>query len=273
MSEAVKTFYNEYGMDEVKRLSSLYCKFEYQNNLRLMSKYLPKYGEVLDVGAGPGLYSLPLLKKGYKVTLFDISEVQLSIAQAEFEKENVSAEDLICADARQIDTLPDEKYDAILLMGPLYHIIDESDRMKVLNSTYRKLKCGGIALIEFINAWGVLRAGFHEFPWEYVNKDLLVRYLSPFTINATEEPDSGFTDVYLTTPAVASETLKMAGFEVLSYAGTESIASGMKSSVEFIHQKFPAAFDNILDVSFSACEMHPYRDMTEHLTFIVKKPE
>lgn len=43
------------------------------------------------------------------------------------------------ADARSIDR-PDCSADAILLFGPLYHIIEPEERMLCLNECYRLLK-------------------------------------------------------------------------------------------------------------------------------------
>jgi len=272
MSTAVRDFYNAFGAGEVERLSSVYCTFEFRNNLGLMFKYLPPSCRILEVGAGPGQYSLPLLRAGYRVTLFDISEVLLNIARQEFEKNGVVPEDIICDDAVNLDRVPDAHYDAILLMGPMYHILDPRERHNVLSLVHKKMKPGGIALLEFINAWGVLKAGLHEFPQEYENDASLRRYLGEIAIDTSIEPLNQFTDVYLTTPPDAQQQISDAGFTVISYAGTESFAAGMHTDIEALYNNNRRAFDNVVEFSFDLCERHPFRDTTEHLTYVVEKP-
>lgn len=271
MNETVKQYYNIYGAMEKERMSSVYCTFEYGNNLRLMEKYLPPSGSVLDAGAGPGQYSLPLMKRGYRVTLLDISEKLLAVATADFEKENVVPEKIICDDVCNMEQFEDEVYDAVLVMGPMYHLLEPADRTKVLSHTKRILKKDGIAMVEFLNAWGVLRTGIDEFPEEYKVMENLTRYFDAFSIDSRFEMVTDFTDVYLSTPPVAAEMLGSAGFELISYAGTESFASGMRQGIDKIHEENITVFNNIVEASFLVCERHPFRDVTEHMTFIVRK--
>lgn len=63
-------------------------------------------------------------------------------------------------------------------MGPLYHLHDEMDRLKVLRDTYRILKKDGIALISYINTWGCLKAAVSEFPEVFKDAEHFQRYLN-----------------------------------------------------------------------------------------------
>ena len=49
---------------------------------RLVEEYFPPSGRVADIGGGPGRYAIELLRLGFRVTLFDLSEGTVSFARA-----------------------------------------------------------------------------------------------------------------------------------------------------------------------------------------------
>lgn len=67
----IEEYYN-YQYDEWGRLERHRVEFEITK--RILDKYLPAKSRVLDVGGGPGRYSIYLAQKGHQVTLLDISE-------------------------------------------------------------------------------------------------------------------------------------------------------------------------------------------------------
>ena len=73
MSQSVKDYYNKNAKMESERLDGGLCKIEFASTLGLIDRYFPKQGRVCDIGGGPGRYSIELLRRGYQVTLFDIS--------------------------------------------------------------------------------------------------------------------------------------------------------------------------------------------------------
>lgn len=62
-----------------------------------------------------------------------------------------------------MSSLASASFDAALLLGPLYHIIQPEERVAVLNGLVRILKPGGAAIIAYLNTWGILRAGLTHF--------------------------------------------------------------------------------------------------------------
>ena len=99
-------------------------------------------------------FSLP---RGYTVTAVD-----LSAALIEENKKNLAAEKLdkkvefVVADARNLSKVTQKDFDAVLLMGPLYHLIEESDRILALQQAYSRLSVGGIVVTAFISRFAVL---------------------------------------------------------------------------------------------------------------------
>ena len=77
---------------------------------------------------------------GYEVHLFDLAETHIRLAK-EAEKACLLA-DAVVADARSIPR-GDGTADAILLFGPLYHIVEKEERARCLTECKRLLKPGG----------------------------------------------------------------------------------------------------------------------------------
>ena len=269
MSRVVRDFYNASPAYEWERLARPYRRVEMASTLHLIGKYFPPAGEVADIGGGPGRYTIELLKRGYRVTLVDLSEGLLDIARQQIEAEGLAAESVVRADACHLDFLPDSSLDAALLMGPLYHLVEPDSRKQALSELRRMLKPGGTAIAAYINSWGVLKALLTESPGYYKDLSDIYRLTGEF---AQVGPQKGFTEAYFTIPPRAKEELAGAGLEIVSYAGAESFCGGVFDPLKAIHDSDPPAYDNILKVAAELCEAPQYRDDSEHLHFVVRKP-
>ena len=155
--EKVKNYYKHF--DEKNRLRNDNSgKLEFLMTMRILEKNLPALGDgdatevsILDLGGGAGVYSFPLAKKGYKVTLADLSETLL--AQAKNQKEEDKVENLIACDqvnATDLSCYKDNSFDVVLLFGPLYHLTEKDEREKCVSEIRRVLKTGGKVFASFI---------------------------------------------------------------------------------------------------------------------------
>src|SRR5204862_1547957 len=130
---------------EQHRFSSPGGQLEFTRTRELLQRYLPPPPAViLDVGGGPGTYALWLAGLGYEVHLIDI--LPLHVEQALRASEASSRARLagaVVGDARHLD-VPDGSADAVLLLGPLYHLIERSDRLAALREAHRVLRAGGV---------------------------------------------------------------------------------------------------------------------------------
>src|SRR5829696_414883 len=121
MSQIVKEFYNSNATLEWERLDLPLCRVEFQSTLRLIAKYFPERGRVCDIGGGPGRYSIELIRHGYEVTLFDLSDEEIRLARARLDDLGLCAEKLIVGDAQDMSDVASESFHAALLLGPMYH--------------------------------------------------------------------------------------------------------------------------------------------------------
>lgn len=117
----------------------------------LVLRYLDSTSRnILDVGGGAGVYAAWLVSLGHRVHLVD--PIELHIEQALAAAMGVTAE---VGDARAL-TQADDTVDVVLLLGPLYHIVDKADRLRTLNEARRVLRSGGLLFAAAISRFAGL---------------------------------------------------------------------------------------------------------------------
>ena len=127
------------------RLSQGSCKLELARTQELLRRYLPPApAVVVDVGGGTGVYALWLSRMGYQVHLIDAMPLHVEQARraAETQPHHLLASAKV-GDARHLE-FPDQDADAVLLLGPLYHLTEREDRVAALAEARRVLRDGGV---------------------------------------------------------------------------------------------------------------------------------
>lgn len=139
--------------DELIRLSvKPEGRAEFEVICSMLDKFISPNAVVYDIGAGPGRYAEYLLNKACRVAAIDISEKSLKAFKQRINghfKENMLFSRQCCA--TQLQWLESHSADAILLMGPLYHLVDEDERKSTLAHCWRLLKPDGILFSVFMN--------------------------------------------------------------------------------------------------------------------------
>lgn len=269
MSQIVQAYYDNHADREWSRLENPYSRVEWLSTLRLMDRYFPDTGHICDIGSGPGRYAIELLQQGYQVTLMDLSSNELALAQKRIEGLGLQAEAYLCESAVNMDVLNDQCCDGVLALGPLYHLLKEEERSQAIRHVYRILKPGGVALLAYINSWGVLKSGVSEFSESYRDPEEIYKYLQEQQLDENE----GFTSCYFTIPIKAIEEVKAGGFEIMTYAGTESFLAGMREEVSRLYIEDPVVYENLMQAASETSEAPQYRDATEHMVIVVRRPE
>ncbi|MET3429573.1 SAM-dependent methyltransferase [Actinoplanes tereljensis] len=133
--------------DEDIRMTLDRNQVEWVRTCELLARWLPPApGRVIDAGGGPGRQARHLLDLGYEVTLYDIVPKHVDQARAK----GVPAQ---VGDARRLPA-GDETADAVLLLGPLYHLPDAADRAQALTEASRVLRPGGVLVAAALSRWG-----------------------------------------------------------------------------------------------------------------------
>jgi Methyltransferase domain len=160
--------YYEQGGEQT-RLESGRGQVEFYRTQEILSRNLPPPGATIaDIGGGPGPYSMWLAAAGYRMLLRDLVPLHIDQALAAAGDRGLTI-DAAIGDARALD-LDDESVDAVLLLGPLYHLEERPDRIKALSEARRIARGCAPIFVAAISRWaplldgGVVHRLYREYP-------------------------------------------------------------------------------------------------------------
>jgi ubiquinone/menaquinone biosynthesis C-methylase UbiE len=218
----IRSYYDDASDSELVRLER--HQLERDITWRYLEKYLPPTGTVLDIGAGAGAYTLELARRGYTVTAVDLSSKLIELCQKRVSEEKLEKDvRFFVADARDLSDIEDDTFDAVLLMGPLYHLVSEGDRKTALRQAYNRLKPEGVIFSAFISRYGIMGDVMKNIP-HWIEKQSEVRSI----MKRGREPDDtargGFRGYFVKVSEIAPLHEEI-GFKTLVLAGVEPAIS------------------------------------------------
>lgn len=221
-------YYHQYN--ERDRLTAVFGQLEYRRSQSIIRRYLKQPpAVVLDIGGAAGRYACWLAQEGYAVHLVD--PVPLHVQQA---REASAAQPRTplagcqVGDARQL-AFDDGLADAVLLMGPLYHLVEAQDRHQALVEAHRVLKKGGhlfaVGISRFASTIDGLATGCCTDPdfQAIMRRDLEDGQHR----NPTQNP-AYFTDTFFHHPKELKAEVSKAEFEVQALIAVEGIGYMMQ---------------------------------------------
>lgn len=151
-------YYNKFCED--KRLESRHGQVEFNVTMTYIMEFIKQCsgGKILDIGAGTGRYSIFLSNLGYDVAAIELVKYNLGILKSK--QSQVKA---MQGDATNLKKIQDDSYDVTLLLGPMYHLMSEEEKLKALSEAKRVTKRGGFIFVGYcMNDYAIIVHGFKE---------------------------------------------------------------------------------------------------------------
>lgn len=191
----------------------------------LLERFLPPApATVVDVGGGPGAYALWLARRGYAVRLVDPVELHLQQArEASARQPEAALAAIEHGDARAL-AAADGSADAVLLLGPLYHLPEAADRDRALREARRVVRPGGVVVAAAISLFastidGVRNARLDEPGFEaLVEHDLREGHHR----NPDQRPE-WFTTAFFHRPEQLAAEVEAAGLALQALVAVEGV--------------------------------------------------
>ena len=223
LDPAIRDYYDR--RPEESRLEHGLSQLESVRTRELITRHVPPApAVVLDVGGAAGAYAGWLAELGYTVHLVD--PVPRLVDEARRRSPGLRKPIASCeiGDARALPSAASSA-DVVLLLGPLYHLLDAGDRMRALDEALRVLKPGGILIAAAISRWAsaldglaydlLAQPGFRASVQREVSDG---RHFNP------ERRQGLFTTAYFHRPDDLRAELVRAGFDVREVYGVEGPA-------------------------------------------------
>ena len=152
----IEKHYNKHPED--LRLLRRHGMVEFETTMHHLHRWLKSGDQILDIGAGTGRYTSALMAEGYQVKAVELVKRNIEV----FLKREPTA-DVVQGDARQMPFLPDGLADVTLLLGPLYHLFGDEEKLRALREARRVTKPGGLIFVAYLmNEYSILSYCFDE---------------------------------------------------------------------------------------------------------------
>lgn len=257
-TEIVNSIYNHYD-EETRLVRNRHGQLEYLTTMHYIHQMVQSGQRVLEVGAGTGRYSIALAKEGYEVTAVELVAHNLEILR----RNAAGLQNLASyqADATDLRMFADNTFDAVLVLGPMYHLYEKADQHKALDEAIRVAKPGGIVMTAFISIYEILYVNYFSGNFQKGMKDY---YDSNGSVKHFKE--QGFTgfDIEEFENLFAGKPVQK-----LALAGTDSVLELAERTNGF--QMSEEDFELFVKYHLATCEKRELLGSQTHLLYMCRK--
>jgi len=216
----VLAFYT--GFPEESRLGIGRFRLEFERTKEILTRTLPPPpARVVDVGGAAGTYALWLAGRGYEVHLVDATARLVDEARRRSAAAASPLASASVADGRRLPQ-PDRWADAVLVMGPLYHLPKDADRLAALREGFRILERGGVGVMAAISRYASALDGLAQ---RLARDPRFVAIRNRDLAEGQHRNDTGdpayFTTAYFHRPEDLRNEMEAAGFADVRILGVE----------------------------------------------------
>lgn len=245
--DRIRAYYSRFG--ESERLDAPAGALEFRRACALIHTNLPARARVLDLGGGPGRYTIELAKLGHRVALADLSPELLEKARLKITEAGVGneIESIDEVDATNLELYGDASFDAVVAFGPFYHLLAQGERERAAREVCRVLRPGGIGFISFVPRLSALGGliGRASYTPPQVPVGALRRAASTGIFQNGAE--NGFQEGYYPTVQEIHQLFEAARFDVLESVSLRGLADSREAALASLSDELRSEAEQMLD--------------------------
>ena len=257
--EALKNYYTTHNEDA--RLTPKRGMVEFLTTVRYVEKYLEPGMRILEIGAGTGRYSHYFARNGYDVDAVELMECNIEVFRANTKVgEKITVQQ---GDAVSLQSIAPEQYDITLLLGPMYHLYTEEDKLAAMSEAIRVTKKGGVIFAAYCNNdMTVYSFGFQRGAFSRGEHNDLINFKT-FKLSSTPE------EVFALYRREDVDAL-MSHFDTerLHYIGTDMLTRFIAGAVDEMDEK---TYELYMKYHFCICERKDMVGASSHMLDVFRK--
>jgi ubiquinone/menaquinone biosynthesis C-methylase UbiE len=258
------------SFDEWGRLDAPEGAREITRALEILADQLAPGARVLDLGGGPGRYTIELARRGHRVVLADLSPELLDGARQRVAAADLpGVESLDVVDATDLSRYADESFDAVVAFGPFYHLVADAERRRAAAEIRRVLVPHGPAFIAFIPRLSGLIALIDRAANQPAQVPDAVLRAAADTGTFSNPTASGFQEGYYPLPSEIEQLFVAAGFRCEDLLSLKSIANELADQLARLE---PGARAEVERLARALCRQPEIIATCGHALVVVRKP-
>lgn len=265
----VRAYYASRGDAEWERLDTAEGTIEWALTCRTLATHVAAGARVLDLGGGPGRYSAWLAGRGHRVVLADVSPELLAVARSRLA--GIDLDDIVEADACDLARFGDASFDAVVALGPFYHLPDAARRDRAARELLRVLRPGGVAVISLMTRTQLLRRIISRA--EESGALLEDRFVAALLERGEFRSSVAgrFTEGYGARPEDVPAYFSSHGLVPLELRAAEGVSSAIEDDVVRLATTNPTLYERVLDLLWKTSTEPSILGMCSHLLFVGRK--
>ena len=255
------------GLKHEKERLEKFAPVEYAMTRRYLQRYISEGATIADVGVGTGHYSELLAKKGCNIHLVDVAPGLLEVAHERLISAGLGNHVLSVnnASATDLSFIPDASCDAVLMLGPFYHLSLLEERLRATAEARRILRQGGLLFAAGINRLTLPKWVYSDRPQNIlIEREWLERVIRNGGLG---NPEPNVPDIWHSTTSDEFRA-NFPDFQEVLFTGLESFACGCEENLLGLSDEQTEAW---LDLIEETGKTPDGRGMTGHFLFIGQK--
>jgi ubiquinone/menaquinone biosynthesis C-methylase UbiE len=265
MAELPAEIIRHYERDrpEATRITEGFGTLELERTREVVRRHLPAPpARVLDVGGGEGVHARWLAADGYDVHLVDPVPAHVAAATG-------APYTAALGDARALE-FADETFEAVLVLGPCYHLIERGDRVQAMREARRVVRPGGVVFVAAISRFASLFDGLARgFLFDAEFRAIVLDDLRTGVHRNEHEHPHWFTTAYFHRPDELMGEAEDAGLQARDLVGLEGMAGWQRQLAT--HWEDPDGRDVILAAARAVEAAPELAGLSAHMLLVAER--